>query len=1722
MATTTEISPLNISRYLLEGDEVPEQNLPQIVTPRIRSNQVPLQPVEPTVGDFVKNYNANILPKVQEQNTKIAAETIARNKGLVELANELLTPDYNTPVVGLGEAVISTVTGIGAFFAGLGSVGSSILNEAGQAIAQHGPITAQTPGELIRANTKPDFYTGLKKDFNAVMEKYNYSPRTESGQQLMKVITLLPHLIQGGAEKGKEGLIALGTRPDDAEAISLSLEFLGFMAIDPGIRAIANKYKSTVAKFNSTTNKSTIDADLTKPENIKAANALAKIANTPETQVALAEARLNLVDTLRAIPGQSTNIFNSIRASKEIEQTLTETVAPAPNVNPQLLPQIRSLGQDIVRRLEQNPDNTATIADAAKFIERTNGSADPAIATLRTRISEDVPVSAKAIIEPGPENPPPPIRRQIDLALDPQTPPTVVKETLTNIKSQIQQTLKPGETLESGLETQGISAEVAAVVAPKLRATRISRVPTIDAPPTPGVNPEIDFKRAFNIGDVIGENYIDALYDRFVKGIKNGPPDTGLDVANALRTRGIEISDDRFATIIRDVNDLRTKIDTEKLNFGQTIADYANSLYNELSSIPNATPAIIKSVRPVHKKTIQSPVPTESTGEPLTERVRLAEAAITDSNSSVPLVQRVREFRAATEEATKASQDIVSTISSPALTSPSSTILETGINIAPKTISYESVRPNSLVQSLSLPEEVPLNTAPTHVPLQIRRSDGIPDALIVDITGLTTTTPHADIQAQLGRRRNPLSPAVAQALEDNLRRQAELAGVPIEEAHKYSGEQLLEQAKQIALERNLELYQAKRTKGGGIEYEQIPHEFLQVEKAMREGTELAPKKISPEQASTYLAEKTKSVGEVTLEEIQRSLEEGTDIGDRLPPDIRPHYQDVLDRARSGIDSSELRTFIEVLQDLREFFAPSDGGSAFRNGPGGQQGSLSLFGTTPNQRAAARRLKADALKTGIKLRELIDRENIPEAEKILLLRYLEQANIPRPPSGVEPYEMRLDPNAAAQGDFVSSQRKYKDTNYAPVYYSEALALQLAGPAKTNFMGMDQLYYVLRKAELHNPIGRAYRATQRGLDIEKGELNRDLSKLSHVIDREARDNIGRYSYTQQPNGARILRFSGKEPIDTLTPNEQVVYVAGRTLFNDLLQRMNDVRDATGKKRIDPIDDYVPFMRSFMLQDKLDHGSNLLFDSPEKITAAHGRLSNIPFPNEKLRSKTAGYTAEFDYFDLLKSYTNKALEQIHMAPYIAKLHEMIDFPLVNLETGKKTWRLKDKNPSMYTYLHNFEDFLIHGTNLDLSESKFKLKLGNTVKTVSLEGIMQAASRNLGFGVLAGNLRSALVQLGALRLTVHQLGLPTTVKGAGLVLEDIFTAGQPGKINRLAQSQVLDTRHTEALLSDVTAAMIGHNPKDFITAIKEGQIGKLRNTVGNAGYKLMEYTDAIAAHVTWEAANEYATKKLKYDKTQAGFFADDTVVMTQGGTMPGDLARVQRSVAGRFGTQFQRFLISEWNYFTNEVLGETTTSKALRKVTGESAPNKYAAMTENIIKFVAITTAINSLLEGVDEIGYKGIGINTPFPTPIRAVKRGIEANDNILELAGRLAGSIVEPIPFIGSTRYGKGFAGPVLETVHEAVQSAKGTPLSYDLSKPDDSVSNATTRLVGSPFGKIAGIPAAGQIGKYLRGRERGESVYKSLTGYYDEPATGGEGGGIRRIGGPGSGGLRRLR
>jgi len=702
----------------------------------------------------------------------------------------------------------------------------------------------------------------------------------------------------------------------------------------------------------------------------------------------------------------------------------------------------------------------------------------------------------------------------------------------------------------------------------------------------------------------------------------------------------------------------------------------------------------------------------------------------------------------------------------------------------------------------------------------------------------------------------------------------------------------------------------------------------------------------------------------------------------------------------------------------------------------ERGAVEVGAVGEDVRKAIKKIAEDALKLGMKPGEYAKQldptmtpRRINEINEMAESLFLQEDSIKKA-SKTTPMAKdggtKENPNVNTR-----KSRKIKGVvvRYLPVFREELKTMLRAKELATR-TGIGEYF--------RNPI-RAFKEAGSGVKkliydpyIEaEGKVIKDLkakdAKLNRIrkgISRKSAKRIWKYAMAQQKGGPEIMsKMNIKNIPDSLSPKELKAYESLRSEYNVLFDRLNEMRTSIGKAPIRKVEDYFTFMSAFSMLEKIGIKTNLVLDRPSVIRDRYAQFMATPFRFAKTRKKFGLAPVMTDPFVIYSRYANNAIRHIHISPIVAKVGELRR--VFKLDSGDR-WKLGSKKPRL-------DRFLLDWSNHLAQQAEFKLP-------TRIERGLGMISRNLTYSVLGGLARTALIQISALRNTFTELGPIHTTKG-------IISSLKPGSTKRILAKSSLEQRIYDAVIGDA------------MSALKTGKVGGAKKLLASGTMWPLKYIDLRTAMATWDGAYKMAKNKLKMGETEARTYANDVVTRTQASALPGDLAPVQRTALGKFITLFQTFVINDWNFLTEDVLGIKNAKITNKKVV------------EKVLKYIFATTALNILFEDLLEV-------KSPFPTPAKAVIEGLEDDDGVGRMAADVFMELLEPIPVVSSARYGTSPFGPGVEVIEELTRLMRD----YPMQKP-----------WYETVGKLLGIPGTTQIMKTKRARERGAGIKEQIFG-----------------------------
>ena len=901
--------------------------------------------------------------------------------------------------------------------------------------------------------------------------------------------------------------------------------------------------------------------------------------------------------------------------------------------------------------------------------------------------------------------------------------------------------------------------------------------------------------------------------------------------------------------------------------------------------------------------------------------------------------------------------------------------------------------------------DVPGGALSKTAPVQILREGGKPTSILINNNALHTRS-LAHIEAEAARMERSNIPPEAR-LRINLDRakiqaKADLLGISVEEAGQISTTDLYSRIAKVALDNDLTLY--KLTRNG---MEEVPRNIVETTAKLNDGALAEPKKISVEDRAQYMAEQARETSPLTFDQILNSLTEGVDISGELPPELGKLYSRALKYNMNELTKADRRSVGQILKSINNLL--------------GEKGAIGNIELTALQKSAFNELRNDAIRMGKDIMKLIRGDpRLNTIEKTLFEEYARSTKAPPPKPYMTLNDMSFDSEAALRGDFVIKRAEGEVTGtYRPeIYYGDWFNLAVGDdiPAKSSVSRPESMQTAARKLlnAGQEDIVHAYRGVERNLSKDRADYMQTIQKMKRQFTEEQQRAIGADMFLDE-GSIDLLIASNIEP-RALTAAETAGKQFIRSVFEELFPRAQDVRKNTGRAPMDYVPDYITHMRAMNLDDSGKVGTKISMDAADVISERYANLKNTPFPFEKTR-RGGKFPAEMNAFKILETYTDYALRQIHVGPFVAKIHELIDTPIIDPSTNK-TWNMKTEKPILYEYMKDWNNYIA-------GQPQYKIpKPWNE--------FLFATSRSLGNAYIAGNLFSAIIQPTSLFNTYMKVGMPTLTKATINYLKDAVTPGHPRRKFRLENSELLDTRNADIFFDEAGQGLLeyamehakvrGRTP----LAPAGRAMSQISKTIGDIGTKPLRFLDQVAADISWDAGYEFA---LQFGKEGKAAFnvADDIVTLTQGSALRGERSPIQRSQAGRALTQFQTFAINNYDFLTKEILGIDNKSMTPQQ------------RVRNIMKLIGAGTLLNVLIEDVG-------GGNSPVPNPplaaVRTLLRGREDNQtNVQYLAelvfGSTVGELLKVAPVLSSVRNPRGqVGGPIVSYGVDLTRAALG--------------------------------------------------------------------------------------
>jgi hypothetical protein len=1523
---------------------------------------------------------------------------------------------------GLGTA-IETASDVGqAIIGGTASTLFSIGYGIGSAVS--------APGGLFSPDPKPpEFYRNIITNMRKIQSAGMPAEMTPAAEATLSTLSLPMQAVQSVSSYVKQKAISAGLDEDRAAALEEAVNITGMLAVGKVVAKIPPKVAGAARRFRNAMRKNASGGP----------SGPGQLPGNVDTNIVDAEAVSAAYDLLEAAKSDPA-FYRTIDPSKTIltAPRNVETIRPgttATSTFPQVSPPVRPTIVD----MKGSTLHERNMLENAGVISATD---DPNIYLVNNR-PRYVPGIDPVAMEPAR-----PLQTVIDDIRDPETTAPVRKEAMEILKTTFR---LRNETIETGLERLGFSADEITDLAPRINRVRSYRfknytgevpvrpieptptrplesiperlpaetnIPSVPATTTPTaitpVQPPLQ-TGAFRPGEeppsagtvapvtpppttptaptaatpAETSTAIEAEFQAAVAALKADPSNVALQDRLKAAAQAVVLNDPQKIIGVKPPNPVEISPATAPTTTAPVVGAQPTTPVPTGVTEPTVTPATPTPLQ----RSIENYRAGSNTREDLVTIKTAARNAgglnqlgfTADEIAELsPELSKVRTPRASAAAVVEPAQPAVTTVP---LFDQKFHDVSSLAELAPtlENATYTSGLSRALATNARIKigyTEQPILRTEGATPAQ--RAGVQSQSVLVDTIGVNVTTSLEDIRRMVTE--NKITENRASAMIANLRRQSEVGGVPIEQAHLVTPEKIFETAVQIAAQRGLQVYNFD-----GTSYVQVPDEIVQTTAKLTDGAPLEPKNITAEQAQNFIAQQTAPIGRDIIQEIRDALETGVDISDSLPDKIAPQFRQIFAENRRTLRASEVRRFTDILRDLATVagsILPQGEGSI---GPGGplsnQRGVLGRFGLTDDTKLAIQRLLADAQRVGIPFAETLARmPRLQPSERALYTAYANSIKNPPPPEGMTPRNMTM---TAESGNIVG-QRVEGDNIFPPVYEKPLRALQEA-PKDVRQIYFEKPYYTLDKYGLSDPFQYAYRDVNRSFQHAAREIKHDTNLIRKSLTREEEQQIAAFMYDKTPEG-RVLNTENKVTAPaSLNDNQVGATDAILRSYKILGDMVNEARRATGRPPMNIIDDYATFAREFTLAEYLGIAPSLITDPPHVITERLYNARTQAFPYAKERTGAA-YRASYNFLDTFEKYATAVMRDYYISPFTAAISEMTNHKVVDLQTGQQTYLLSEQNPRLYEFMQSW-------TNRILGIPEFKLD-------PAADAFLRWVSRNVGAAYVSVNYKSALNQLGGMINTWYMLGNKYTLQGIQKLMEDPTADFKNSKF-AMENSKLLDSRSAELDINDLyTAVRDLTRPAELIGTL---------NQYGTSGLRVL---DMLVAKATWLGAYDMGIDVagkmgIQNAHRYAVNYADDVLTRTQSSNLPGDLAAWQNSALMRAFTTLQNFTIANYNFLRHDVTG--------------TVPGKYMKTPrDRVVGITQILIAQAMYDQVMGQIyGSFGSNYNGVFPNYTGILLNSDDKDRNLFQLAWDLAGETATQVPVLGAVKYGKAFGGPVFQ-------------------------------------------------------------------------------------------------
>lgn len=528
-----------------------------------------------------------------------------------------------------------------------------------------------------------------------------------------------------------------------------------------------------------------------------------------------------------------------------------------------------------------------------------------------------------------------------------------------------------------------------------------------------------------------------------------------------------------------------------------------------------------------------------------------------------------------------------------------------------------------------------------------------------------------------------------------------------------------------------------------------------------------------------------------------------------------------------------------------------------------------------------------------------------------------------------------------------------------------------------------------------------------------------KLTKGFTDENYERIGAIAASRQEGGLQRLANSGvtKAEIDAiqLTTQEEKAYQFVRDTFESEYPAVKKYAMDVYNADVGQVDNYVSFMSDYDAMSDLEIYDRFGVRPEEAITEQRTKTVEQGFTKE--RAKTAQTKLELNIDKIFRRHTDDVAYMLNMGRDIKQYFEIVN---------SKEMREKLGDVGTYAWLQY----------LDLMARK-----GGADSAKRIAGL-DLMRKNIGAGVLAFRLSSALVQLTSFADTLGTIGAEYATRGAANVATSKewrnFIMDNFPEVKKAMGDDIAFREFGDGYLARAT--QVGLKPLEVLDNI-------MRATAVSGAYEKL----AVERGITVDLANpdkqliQDATRLMRHSQGSS-FFKDQPLALSTGYGLFGNKS-VNKSIL-----TFQSFALARWDNLQRQIWRLGIQDK------------RYAKAATSFFWMVLVSAAME---EGIRDVIKEGTDLVTGDTT----------SDQSLDQFSQNALLNIVQTVPLVGQISSALTYASNPIPVINASEDFIAGVN-SVVNGKSSNTQARGGVRAVGA-LGSLAGVPGSSQASQFVR-------------------------------------------